>query len=318
MLVFAAAGQFIEQEIALWDRVEFIDFNLHLFFSTATINNQSLVLEEAKNYLQTHKRTEYTFMPLGKVWNSELRSDPSQDQFGCLIEIRKNLIFTNTGHVASIPPTEKMKLALLVPTLNSVTTSDPPIKSFLLKSLHESLLPGDFEKFMISIYLAFDEGDAVFDDPKSSSIIDDFEREFPAFRFRGIKMYKTHWLTFIWNRLFVIAYREGNDLFLQINDDVQLLNKGWLQPTIKLLQNASVVGLNDHLWNCKLFTQALVGRAHYERFRGFFFPPGIKDWFSDNWITNVYGPKQSKCSSSAQIKNSNIKTRYQGCRKFRL
>ena len=316
LTVFSFRDKLIEQEVALWNGVEFVDFNLHLFFSTSPVNNQSLVLHEAQKYLNARRSKSHQFVSLGKIWNLKNTASPSKDQFNCLIDIKKEFIFAETENIP-IPPTGKKKVALLVPTLNTEAAGNLPLKSYLLDSLKISLLPADSDNFLISIYIAYDDGDAVFDDPQSS-IVEELQRDYPSFRFRAIKMFKTHWLTFIWNRLFVIAYREGNDFFLQINDDVQLLNRGWLSPTVDLLQNASVVGLNDYVWNCKIFTQALVGRSHYDNFGGFFFPPGIKDWYSDNWITNVYGPKQSKCSLSARIKNSNIKTRYNGCRKFRL
>ncbi len=316
LLVFALSNKFIEQEVALWKGVELVDFNLHLFFTTSSIRSHNQVLEVAKKYLKAKRRDDYSHVPLGSVWNSKTHSNPNQDQFGCLIEIKKEFVFSETEFV-QMPSTGKKKLALLVPTLNAEFSKDPPIKKFLLKSLKDSLKADDLDQFLISIFIAYDDGDAVFDNSESE-IQEELKKKFPFFRFRFLKLFKTNWLTFIWNRLFVIAYREGHDYFLQINDDAEFLSKGWLDPTVNLLQNASVVGLNDDLWNCKVFTQALVGRAHYDRFGGYFYPPGIKDWYSDNWITTVYGPAQSKCSRLARIKNSNIKTRYKACRKYRI
>ena len=37
-------------------------------------------------------------------------------------------------------------------------------------------------------------------------------------------------------------------------------------------------------------TQSFVSRKHMEIF-GFYFPPEIKNWYCDDWMTNVYSPK---------------------------
>lgn len=297
--------------------MEFIDINLHLFYSTSRTRNEKLVLQRAYDYLNS-KTGKFKFVKLGQIWVDSLApSNPERDQFSCLIEIKKEHVFTEP-EIFPVPLSQKTKVAFLVPTLNTEFSNNPSIKSFLLKSLKETITREELGRLAISIYIGYDEGDVVFDHRDHDSIMTDLQLEFPDFRFRPIKMLKTHWLTFIWNRLFAIAYREGNDAFFQINDDVQFQNNTWLGPTVDLLQSAKVVGLNDSLWNCKLFTQALVGRSHFARFGGFFFPPGIKNWYSDNWITSIYGPEHSKCSAIAQIKNSNINTRYSGCRKYRL
>ena len=96
-------------------------------------------------------------------------------------------------------------------------------------------------------------------------------------------------LTSMWNLLFHRAYHDGNEYFYQCGDDIQFINKGWVSKSIELLQlyhGYGVTGPHDRMQH-RVHTQSFVSRRHYEIF-GVYFPPQIKNWFCDDWITKVY------------------------------
>lgn len=297
----------------MWKRVAFVDLNLQVLYSYSPIKSAQSAI---KYYL---KNPSAVFIPVNHVIfpdGSHVRDTDASAQYNCLIEIKKELVFAEAD-IEEIDAKDKKKVALLVPTLNTDSSSNPPIRKFLLDSLKTTLTEEELKLYHLTVYIGYDHGDAYFGD--ESGNFDNLKRAYPFLNFRLVQFPKTHWLTFIWNRLFVLAFRDGNDYFLQLNDDARFLKRGWLKSTINMLGSDGVVGLNDSLWQCKLFTQALVNRSHYSRFGGFLFPPQIKDWYSDNWITSAaYPQNSSKCSPDSLFQNGNIKTRYQACSKFKL
>lgn len=160
---------------------------------------------------------------------------------------------------------------------------------------------------MITLYIGYDVDDPIFKD----QII----RDLSNIKVKFYELPKTGWLTFIWNFLFVEAYKDGNEYFIQLNDDVKFLKNGWLNSSISMLakENKGVIGFNDITWQCNLYTQTLVNRNHYKIFKGHFFPLSLRNWYSDDWITSVYRDYGGKCNKDALISNSNVKTRYKPC-----
>jgi len=98
----------------------------------------------------------------------------------------------------------------------------------------------------------------------------------------------------IWNRLYKEAYND-NDYFVQVGSDITFLNKGWVASAIQTLllhDNYGVVGLIDTGRrnmnpSDRLFTQTIVSKRHMDIF-GFYYPSELKNWFCDDWITDIY------------------------------
>ena len=44
----------------------------------------------------------------------------------------------------------------------------------------------------------------------------------------------------------------------------------------------------------RIFTHVFVHRTHFEIF-GYLFPPAFKNWWSDDWISHVYGGRCVAC-----------------------
>jgi hypothetical protein len=134
--------------------------------------------------------------------------------------------------------------------------------------------------------------------------------EFRLIRFSVAK----GWVAYIWNGLFIQAMREGSHYFFQVNDDVFIRTNGWTSIVVSKLvemNDQGVVGPSDHGGN--LITQAFVGRTHYKIF-GRLYPLDIKDWYSDNWLNDVYGSEGRRTLPEVVFYNMNDKgTRYDVC-----
>lgn len=218
----------------------------------------------------------------------------------------------------------RIKIAFIIPSKNG--PNDKPenvhlVQSFLT-SLIKSINSNEWNEFIYSVYVGYDLDDPIIDKRRDElvTVLDNIlgpRRKDVLFKFHLLPTVKC--VTMLWNILFIDAVNDGNQYFYQLNDDVTLLSKGWTTEFVKRLSandGIGVVGPNDLMWNCRLFTQSFVSRIHYEIFH-WYFPTQIKDWYSDNWITQVYGTENTFCASNHGIRNGASKTRYNICSKPR-
>jgi hypothetical protein len=89
------------------------------------------------------------------------------------------------------------------------------------------------------------------------------------------------------------AFADGCDYFFQVNDDTVIVSQGWADAFIRALAsnpvrpNFGVTGPVDTN-NPRILTHAFAHRTHVEVF-GAFFPKAFKNWWSDDWVSTVYG-----------------------------
>jgi hypothetical protein len=125
-----------------------------------------------------------------------------------------------------------------------------------------------------------------------------------------------------WNILFQKAIESDKNFeyFFQIGDDVILSTEGWTQKFIKILEANKGIGTvgpcepinyNQRVGSLKppVIENNFVTRKHHQIF-GYFFHPGIKNWFCDDWITQVYGEK-AVMDLSIIVENNIRDNRYQ-------
>ncbi|CAM9129866.1 unnamed protein product [Discosporangium mesarthrocarpum] len=95
------------------------------------------------------------------------------------------------------------------------------------------------------------------------------------------------------SKLIVQAHLDGADYMYQINDDTYLTTPRWAETFATILhnnplgRNVGVTGPVDTN-NRKILTHAFVHRTHVDIF-GNFFPESFRNWWSDDWISSVYG-----------------------------
>lgn len=212
----------------------------------------------------------------------------------------------------------KKKICFGIPTKNSVnvTAAESPLITTFLRTFIPTVSEEEWSRFDFSLYIGYDHGDPLLDGEKS-----EFEAAFNAaaadrpIHVKYSKLPASKWLSWIWNVLFVAAMKDQCDYFYQVNDDITMEGTGWVTHfTTSLEQNngIGVAGHSDDRWKCGLLTQAFVSRRHYQIF-GYFFPLEIRDWYTDNWISVIYGPQGTVCRREFKIGNGSAGQRYTQC-----
>ena len=240
----------------------------------------------------------------------------NDSKWTCSIKVRTELVFSSTIEnndnikINRNLATNGESVALLVPSKNDGSrVEDCALVKYLLPSLRNDEEMGEFD---VTLYVGYDSGDGILSIPKNRDYIKSMLKNITVI---FIELPHSGWLTFIWNCLFAKAYADGNEYFVQLNDDVEFKSEGWLSSSIRMLPKSTpgVIGMNDNTWQCKLYTQTLVNRIHYEIFHGQYFPLVLRNWYSDNWISSVYGEEGGKCNKAALISNGHVNTRYSKC-----
>lgn len=213
---------------------------------------------------------------------------------------------------------ERKSIALLIASTSRgcdwKSIDDCPLINTLLKPLVEGgVKPGDG----IKVFLSVDNGDEFYDNPTR------FEEIKARF---GVAVDDIFMVSspnpdkspvHAWNVAFNAAVTypgEKIDTFFQIGDDVQLLTpKETLIEMATLSKPGYMVFPVDGTYmkgRPNLATQSMVTRDHHEKF-GFYFPPEIKNWFCDDWISEVY-LKAGRClrTSSVALRSTFAKPRY--------
>lgn len=316
---------YFNQTINLKRQENFSFSNFHLKFEDDGILTYGLPL------LKKHKdidlnRIESEF--LAKWQNNEIyisynATNEFKNSCKCSIKYKEELlfssiyeIFSNNLKKKSVPG--KKQVAMLIPTLSLFENvyDIPLMKSSV--SIAESLTKHELDNFSFTFYLAFDRNDIVLHKEENRNLIKNYIKS----HFNGnqvniiFKEYPvSKSVVFLWNSLFIQAYSDNNDLFVQLNDDTKILNKGWLAEADRIFEknnNNGVVGFNAVEWNCTIFTQAIVTRNHYKKFSGLFYPNDFINAMSDLWLTKIY-KNESFCLKNFQTMNHLSKTRYDKC-----
>jgi len=220
------------------------------------------------------------------------------------------------------------KIALLVSTTGRGIESidELPILNILIPSLIKSKVHADnLDKVEFVLYIGYDENDPLYDNEevlliiknKINSIIKDSTIKDSTIKI-NVNYYKYHNDTkspvLIWNHLFKQAYQDQCDYFYQLGDDIEFINKYWLEHFIHRLKTNSIPDFGAvgpvEVDNLAIITQSFVSRTHYDIF-GYYFPPTFKNWFCDNWIDNVYNYFCSVMLNSIYLKNSSDVASYQ-------
>jgi hypothetical protein len=257
-------------------------------------------------------------------------------RFYCFILLRDDILYgrvTKQCPERKVASSQKTSIAIGMPTVSAAGFSSyadvAPLRIFL-PSLLATVTPSEAERFELRVYIGFDEGDRFFDDLRSRTLIK--SRMLAMIASHAAKTqsrididvlfvrfpYSRGWVSYLWNGLFVQAMQDGAEYFYQVNDDLRLSSAGWLSFFVSVLQQNNDIGVAgpwDVAINGSILTQAFVSRKHYDIF-GRLYPLDIKDWFSDNWLNDVYEPSQRFSTPALTAQNVNEKgTRYSICSK---
>ena len=208
-------------------------------------------------------------------------------------------------------------IALLIPVTSRSRTLTNINQTDIVKHLLPTFGQTASTQNRYTIYVGYDTDDKYYTNLGVQSAIRQKFRQFrgkllATIQFIANAPCRGH-VTLVWNKLCAKAHADGADYMYQLGDDVKMLTQNWDVHCIKTLkanQNIGVTGpldVNNHF----ILTQSFVPRNHYDIF-GFYFPPAIKNWFCDDWITLVYKKyfRLFRINDKVKVKNSGGKPRY--------
>lgn len=225
-----------------------------------------------------------------------------------------------------------VKICMAIPVTSKGTQmksiADSPFWNNLFDSFMKSV-DWRSNRYVFRFFIGFDRGDSLYDTGDAWS---DFREEFKhraIFRMTeqmmdesainkvlesqlSVKLMHFEHLegapSQVVSQLILTAYTDGFDYFYQVNDDTVLESPNWAPLLISSLQknpvrsNLGVTGPRDAN-NEKIFTHSFVHRTHVDIF-GYLFPPSFKNWWSDDWISTVYGKLHTFRTSDVVIQHN--------------
>ena len=225
-----------------------------------------------------------------------------------------------------------VKVAIVVPMTSKGTemteVSDSPLWSNLFDSFMKTI-DWRSNKLAFRFYLGFDRADSIYDTGDAWSDMREEFKQRATFRMteqlmeeKGIDEVLTSKLslklmhfdhlegapTQVVSQLALQAHSDGFDYFYQVNDDTILVSPNWAVNFINKLKsnpvipNFGVTGPKD-VNNDKIFTHSFTHRTHIDIF-GHLFPPSFKNWWSDDWITTVYGSEHTFRPDDIEIRHN--------------
>lgn len=198
-----------------------------------------------------------------------------------------------------------MKIGILIPSTSKNRNWKCIKESYLYNCLLKSLLITMDKEHNYELYIVIDNDDPIYS-------LENEQKELLRFKqiitnldiiFLNTDTIPKGWVTHMWNKAFKTAYDNNCDYFFQCGDDIIFQDKNWVNESIAKLKEHNDVGLTGPIdldrWNCGVHTrpgsdrfiqtQSFVSRKHMELF-GYYFPPDIKNWYCDDWMTKVYYP----------------------------
>ena len=188
----------------------------------------------------------------------------------------------------------------------------------LFRDFLDSFLMTISNKYPYSFYLGYDDNDAFF-----IKHLDKLKKRLPKNKTKIIALpsSKTNGNPCEgWNILYKNAYNDGFDYFYQCGSDIKHQVRCWDHYFISLMKkndnDCIVGGVDFQFWNERIIRNqsailenVFTGRKHYERF-GWFFPPEVKTWYSDDMITKIYRNAQKVfvCQNIKYINSNRVKT----------
>ena len=179
-----------------------------------------------------------------------------------------------------------MKIAVLVPLCSRNQPWTELNDCYWVRDTYPALLRSA-DRSDIEVYLGIDEDDAFFQkyrDQLEGHVVD----------LRGCQ----HAPAWAWNQLLDAAIADGHEYFFQMGDDVVFVTYGWTRIFLEALQaqgNKGIVG-PCHFANYEgrlregkrpVLENAFFHKTHYDIF-GYLYPPEIRNYYCDDWITEVY------------------------------
>jgi hypothetical protein len=209
------------------------------------------------------------------------------------------------------------EIAVLVPVCSRNQTYTSLEEIPFLKRLYASFLQtAEFGEYNYTFHIGYDDDDAFYKTNR-----DAFQAINPQFHLYELSGCQ-HAPAFAWNKLAAAAASDATpyEYFFQVGDDVVLLQRGWTSAFVDRLKahaNLGVVGPCNRLNYFQrvnhgrpyVIENSFVHKTHLSVFDTFF-PPTIRNWYCDDWITRVYTDTYREILLDYPCENSIVDARY--------
>jgi len=206
-------------------------------------------------------------------------------------------------------------IALLIPICSRNKQYNTLFDTPIMNCIYPSFLKTKNEEYNYSFFIGFDD-----DDDFYKSHYDELTQIFNNVH---ILSDTQHAPAFAWNKLASIAYNSTDikyDYFFQVGDDIILETPNWskifieklsLNKDIGVVGPCNLVNYNQRISAGKPYVieNSFVSRKHIDIFN-YFFHPSIKNWYCDDWITQIYTPYFSEIQTNILCINSIYDVRY--------
>ena len=110
------------------------------------------------------------------------------------------------------------------------------------------------------------------------------------------------------NEILKGAYDGGCTYFVRVNDDTEFVTDNWTSLGVAALgafdpPNVGVVGPTCDEGNVAILTHDMTHRTHMDIFTGEYYADEFDNWWLDDWISKVYGPKKTRKLVSWTVKH---------------
>jgi hypothetical protein len=218
----------------------------------------------------------------------------------CLVHIHLIDEFILDTTVVTPRPSRNDRVCVLVPVTSRkyedwARLEDTPLYADLFASLKHTCEPS---RFLYSIYIGYDVGDAFYDNHTTLWAMRQWAAAHLPFA-HLVAMPCANPLQKpvpVMNLLSRAAYNDSCDFMYQVKDTTECLTP-WTSAFVGTLRDMSpplrgVVGPTCEYGNTAILTHDFVHRSHLDLFPTHY-PAELTDWWADDWITAVYGPRNA-------------------------
>ena len=282
----------------------FLDHNSFPFIAQSNPSTHISTPEVLNNLLANENFNQMT-IPNAPGRHEELYGNV----LSCILTLRVTLPPPGPHALAN---TGKPRVCLCIASYNSHSASPTAfsLNNIVLASLARVLSPDTYQKADVYVYIGT-QPEANWDDPNwrdatlaEADRITNGKIGFRLFRYPFYGKFRD--ITAKYNMLILQAYADGCDYMYQYSDDTEFNDESRDWPIQMLKDYADrkdfgTWGMRD-LQNMVTMTLGASSRTHID-LNGWFWPPLLKNWYSDDFIQRVYGPEFSICREDLKIRN---------------
>ena len=227
----------------------------------------------------------------------------------CLIVLRGHHTEHSQSSVVSSKPLQPKWTVAVVVCLTAKNTKQMPLAEMAVAQL---LVPSfgrtvEVSTYEYVLYFGVDDDDPVWTLPQSVSFLSSIGTAAGAQRV-VVKFFRNRKHHIPMNEILKVAYDDGCDYFVRVNDDTEFVTDGWTTPGIQALAafdppNVGVVGPTCHEGNAAILTHDMTHRTHLDIFDGVYYADEFDNWWLDDWISHVYGPTRTRKLASWTVKH---------------